>query len=294
MESTEVSFTAKDVMALRRKTGLGMMDCKKALTECNGDMAAAEEWLRQQLKGKMDARTERPAAEGRIAIAVEGDQAAIIELRAETDFTARNEKFLAMAGELAGMALAKPAGAVDTDDAMTARIDDVRISTGENISFARGEKIEGGGFGSYIHHDGKRAALVQIEGVADEELLRGICQHIVAHVPPPLGVTEQDVPADAMDKVRRDAQQEAAETGKPPPRRGAGSRRHRQASRDRPEDRRGQGPQVPPAEHAAQPDVREGPRRQDPGQKGVAAGRHHQAFRPLHRRDLLGKYATLL
>jgi elongation factor Ts len=216
METTEVSFTAKDVMALRQKTGLGMMDCKKALTECSGNTTAAEEWLRQQLKGKMDARTERPAAEGRIAIAVEGDQAAIIEVRAETDFTARNEQFLAMTTELVGMALARSAGTVQVDDAMTARVDDVRISTGENISFARGEKLEGGGFGSYVHHDGKRAALVQIDGSADEDLLRGICQHIVAHVPAPLGVTDQDVPADAMAEVRRVAEQEAADTGKPP------------------------------------------------------------------------------
>ncbi|MHC4128826.1 MAG: translation elongation factor Ts [Planctomycetota bacterium] len=215
METTEESFTAKDVMALRRKTGLGMMACKKALAACSGDMAAAEEWLRQQLKGKMDARTERPAAEGRIAIAVEGDRAAIIEVRTETDFTARNEKFQTLAVELAGMALAKAAGTVQVDEAMTARVDDVRIATGENISFARGEKLEGGSFGSYIHHDGKRAALIQIEGTAEEELLHGLCQHIVAHVPPPVGVTEQDVPADDMERVRRDAEQEAAETGKP-------------------------------------------------------------------------------
>ncbi|MHC4968755.1 MAG: translation elongation factor Ts [Planctomycetota bacterium] len=173
METTEESFTAKDVMALRQKTGLGMMACKKALAACSGDMAAAEEWLRQQLKGKMDARTE------------------------------------------AGMALAKAAGTVQVDEAMTARVDDVRIATGENISFARGEKLEGGSFGSYIHHDGKRAALIQIEGTAEEELLHGLCQHIVAHVPPPVGVTEQDVPADDMERVRRDAEQEAAETGKP-------------------------------------------------------------------------------
>jgi elongation factor Ts len=216
METTEVSFTAKDVMALRQKTGLGMMDCKKALTECSGNMVAAEEWLRQQLKGKMDARTERPAAEGRIAIAVEGDQAAIVEVRAETDFTARNEQFVEMTTALAGMALTKGAGNVEADDAMTAKVDDIRISTGENISFARGEKLEGGGFGSYVHHDGKRAALIQVDGTAEEDLLRGICQHIVAHVPPPLGVTEDDVPEDAMARVRKEAEQEAADTGKPP------------------------------------------------------------------------------
>jgi elongation factor Ts len=216
METTDVSFTAKDVMALRQKTGLGMMACKKALAATSGDMAAAEEWLRQQLKGKMDARTERPAAEGRIAVAIEGDRAAIIEVRTETDFTARNEQFQALATDLAGMALAGAAGSVQADEAMAARVDDVRISTGENISFARGEKLEGGCFGSYVHHDGKRAALIQIEGSAEEELLRGLCQHIVAHVPPPAGVTEQDVPADTMDRVRREAEEEAAGTGKPP------------------------------------------------------------------------------
>jgi elongation factor Ts len=215
METTDVSFTAKDVMALRQKTGLGMMDCKKALTECNGDMAAAEEWLRHQLKGKMDARTERPAAEGRIGIAIEGDQAVICEVRTETDFTARNDEFVAVVDDVTRAALGQPAGPIRADDAIAKRIDDARIATKENVSFARGEKLEGGGFGSYIHHDGKRAALVQIEGSADEDLLRGICQHIVAHVPPPLGVTEDDVPADAMDKVRQEAEQEAAESGKP-------------------------------------------------------------------------------
>jgi elongation factor Ts len=216
METTDVSFTAKDVMALRQKTGLGMMDCKRALTECNGDMAAAEEWLRHELKGKMDARTERPAAEGRIGIAIEGDKAVIIEVRAETDFTARNDDFVAVVNDAARSALGQPAGPVQADEAIAKRIDDARISTRENVSFARGEKLEGGGFGSYLHHDGKRAALVQIEGTADEDLLRGLCQHIVAHVPPPLGVTEDDIPADAMEKVRREAEQEAAETGKPP------------------------------------------------------------------------------
>jgi elongation factor Ts len=216
METTDVSFTAKDVMTLRQKTGLGMMDCKKALTECSGDMAAAEAWLRQQLKGKMDARTERPAAEGRIGIAVEGNKAVIVEVRTETDFTARNDDFISVVEDVTRTAMQQPAGAVQVDDAITKRIDDARITTKENVNFARGEKIEGGNFGSYLHHDGKRAALIQIDGTAEEDLLRGLCQHIVAHVPPPLGVTDEDVPAEAMDQVRRIAEQEAADTGKPP------------------------------------------------------------------------------
>ena len=216
METTEVSFTAKDVMALRQKTGLGMMDCKEALKATNGDAKAAEEWLRQTLKGKMAERTERPAAEGRVAIAVEGDKAAIVEVRTETDFTARNESFIELVSELAKMALDKPAGPVTTDEAMAKRIDDVRITTRENASFARGERIDGGSFGTYVHHDGKRAALVQLDGSADKDVLTGICQHIVAHVPPPLGVNADDVPAETIDRIRTEARAEAAESGKPP------------------------------------------------------------------------------
>ena len=88
MESTKVSFTAKDVMALRQKTGMGMMDCKKALGENDGDAAAAEQWLRERVKGKMEERTERTTGEGRIGIAVDGATAVIVEILTETDFTA--------------------------------------------------------------------------------------------------------------------------------------------------------------------------------------------------------------
>ena len=73
-----MSFTAKDVMALRQKTGLGMMDCKKALTENNGDAAAAEAWLRERVKGKMEERTERTTGEGRIGIAIDGGNGVIV------------------------------------------------------------------------------------------------------------------------------------------------------------------------------------------------------------------------
>ncbi|MED6307226.1 MAG: elongation factor Ts, partial [Planctomycetota bacterium] len=99
------NISAKDVMALRQKTGLGMMDCKKALVEAEGDIAAAEANLREKLKGKMDERTDRAAGEGCIAIQTGSGTAAIIEVRAETDFTARNEMFVNMANEAASMAL---------------------------------------------------------------------------------------------------------------------------------------------------------------------------------------------
>ena len=100
-----MSFTAKDVMNLRQKTGLGMMDCKKALTEKNGDPEAAEQWLRETKKGKMDSRTERTTGEGRIEIAVGDGCAAMIEVRTETDFTARNESFVKAVEKIAAIAL---------------------------------------------------------------------------------------------------------------------------------------------------------------------------------------------
>ena len=132
------NISAKDVMALRQKTGLGMMDCKKALVEAEGDIAAAEANLREKLKGKMDERTDRAAGEGCIAIQTGDASAAILEVRAETDFTARNEMFVKMANDAASMALDQPAGDVDFTAGMTEILDNVRITTGENISFARG------------------------------------------------------------------------------------------------------------------------------------------------------------
>jgi elongation factor Ts len=215
MATTETSYTAKDVMALRKKTGLGMMDCKKALAEKNGDMAAAEQWLRQKLKGKMEGRTERATAQGRIGIRIDGPAVAIVEILTETDFTARNDEFVAMVDDIVDRAFTHSAGAIQPDDEIVKRIDDLRIKTGENVNFARGDKLEGGAFGKYLHHDGKRAAIVQIQGTADADILTGICQHIVAHVPPPIGVDEADIPAETIDKIRKQAKLEAADSGKP-------------------------------------------------------------------------------
>lgn len=212
METKEVSFSAKDVMALRQKTGMGMMDCKKALSENNGDMDAAEQWLRERAKGKMDARTERATGEGRIAIAVDGSKAAIVEVLTETDFTAKNEDFVAMAEDVAKMALNQPAGDVQATDDIAKRIDDVRFTTKENVNFSRGKKLEGGSFGAYVHHDGKRAALVQVEGEVDPELLKGVCQHIVFH--DPKGIDESDINAEELNTIRGDAIAEAKASGK--------------------------------------------------------------------------------
>ncbi len=207
-----MSFTAKDVMTLRQKTGLGMMDCKKALTETNGDPAAAEEWLRETKKGKMDTRTERTTGEGRISIAEDNGNAVIIEVRTETDFTARNENFVEAVDKIAAIALGADAGEVALTDDMTALIDDIRITTGENANYARGHKYTDGSFGQYIHHDGKRACLLKVAGDVDGETLRGICQHIVFH--DPMGISADDVSPEQIEQIKQDAIQEAKDTGK--------------------------------------------------------------------------------
>lgn len=211
-------ISAKDVMALRNATGLGMMECKKALEETGGDAEAATELLRKKLKGKMDARTDRAAGEGRLALAVEGETAAIVEIRAETDFTARNDEFIAMTEAVAREALALPAGAISPNEAIAAAIDQIRIKTGENVSFSRGLKLQGepgDRFGSYVHHDGKTAALVQASGDVGDELLRDVCMHIAAVMPRPLGVTAEDIPQDVVEKERAFALEQAMESGKP-------------------------------------------------------------------------------
>ena len=214
MSTTEVS--AKDVMALRQKTGLGMMDCKKALIAHNGDAAAAESALREHMKGKMDTRVDRAAGEGLVIVTVEGDKAAIIEFRAETDFTARNENFIEMANAISQKAMEQGDGDVEFTDDMKQLLDEVRITTGENISMARGRRLTGGKFGNYIHHDNKLGVLLQYEGELDDEVVTGICQHIAAHVPTPMAIDENGLPGDLVAVKRNEAKAEAENSGKPP------------------------------------------------------------------------------
>jgi elongation factor Ts len=212
-------ISAKDVMSLRNKTGLPMMACKAALEKAGGDVEKAEEILRKELKGKMETRTDRVAGQGRVAIAKSHEAAAIIELRTETDFTAKNEKFIAGAQKIAELALLEHAGDVQATAAMKAIVDEIRISTGENASFARGHKLiqdpGSGSFGQYVHHDGKTGVLVQGTGSISDETLRQVCMHVMAAVPRPQGIAAKDIPAHVVDKERKFRIEQAMESGKP-------------------------------------------------------------------------------
>jgi hypothetical protein len=174
-----MAITAKDVMALRQRTGLGMMECKQALNDAQGDVEKAIALLKERLGSKMQER-DVLAGEGALGVVTGNGSVVMVEVRSETDFAARNDSFKAGVQKCAEAALALPDGAIEPNDAIKAAIEDLRITIKENISFARGIKLSGAKIGAYIHHNGKLGAVVTAEGEVDEDLLKGICQHLIA------------------------------------------------------------------------------------------------------------------
>ncbi len=212
-----MAISAKDVMALRKATGLGMMESKAALVEAGGDIQAATDLLRTKGLAKMDGRADRESAEGKVAVAIapDGSKGAIVEINTETDFTATNEAFVSMTQAIADLALEQGPGDAEKTDAMQALIDEVRLTTKENVQFKSG-KVFGGNVGSYIHFTGQIAVLIEVDGDAESDLLKDLCMHISAASPAlPLGVNEDDIPADIIAKEREIAKAQAIESGKP-------------------------------------------------------------------------------
>ena len=215
------TISAKDVMSLRNKTSLAMMECKKALIEADGDIEQAEVLLRKKLKGKMEAKSDRVAGEGRIEIVIadDGSSAVLVKVNAETDFTAKNDMFITAVSKIAQLAMAADAGDVAINDEMSVVIDELRITTGENISIDKIVKLSGEAgstsYGSYVHHDGKTGALVQVEGTISDDVLKQLAMHVTAAVPRPLGITPDDIPAELVEKERKFRLEQAVESGKP-------------------------------------------------------------------------------
>ena len=212
-----MAISAKDVKNLRERTGMGMMECKAALTETGGDFDAAVDLLRAKAKGKMDERTDREASEGMVVVASaeDGSAVAMIELSAETDFTARNDDFVAAAQKIAQIVLAGNDGAAEANDEITKLVDDVRLTTKENISMRRAFKMSGGTLGSYVHHNNKIGVILQAEGEIEADLRTGICQHVAGNVPTPQAVDESGLDADLVAQEKAAAQAEAEASGKP-------------------------------------------------------------------------------
>ena len=203
--------TAKDVKELREKTGAGMMDCKKALTECDGDMEKAVDWLREKGIAKAAKKSDRIAAEGLTRVAVEGNTAVIFEVNSETDFVAKNEQFLKLLDDIKdALFAAKP---TSLEEAMNASCNGATIADeltnatakiGEKITlrrFAVVEKAEDEFFGSYMHMGGNISALAVIKGKADEKVAKEIAMQIASMAPQ--YVTREDMPAEVVEHERK-------------------------------------------------------------------------------------------
>jgi len=215
-------ITAAMVKELREKTDAPMMECKKALTEAQGDLAKAEEILRVKLGNKANKAAARVTAEGVVGVhlSADGKVGAMIELNCETDFVAKNDDFLAFASELAGLvASAAPA---DVDALASLQVAGQSVEErrkaligkiGENMTIRRFVRVAAGGkVASYVHGGSKIGVLVDVEG-GDDTLARDLAMQIAASKPKALDAS--GVPADYIEKERSIAAQKAAESGKP-------------------------------------------------------------------------------
>ena len=201
-------ITASLVKELRERTGAGMMECKKALTENNGDIDAAAEWLRKSGLAKADKKASRVAAEGRIAAAQDGGKAVLVEINSETDFVAKDGSFVNLCDAIAAAALAS--GAADVEALKSAKlasgetVEESRATTiqklGENIQIRRLARVDGGNtVGAYVHTNGKIGVLVDLAG-GNAELASGLAMHVAAMNPPHNKAA--DVPAEFVAKEK--------------------------------------------------------------------------------------------
>ena len=200
-------ITAASVKELRERTGAGMMECKKALTENNGDIDAAAEWLRKSGLAKADKKADRVAAEGRIAVAQSGSKAVLVEINSETDFVAKDENFLAFANAVANAALTS--GATNVEGVKAAKlasgetVEESRAAAiaklGENLQVRRLARIDSANNVAAYVHGGKIGVLVEVKG-GDADLARGIAMHIAAMNPPHNKAA--DVPAEFVAKEK--------------------------------------------------------------------------------------------
>jgi len=214
--------SAQLVAKLREKTGARMMDCKKALVESQAQaagkdeaawLAEAQNWLRKKSLDKGHAMAERAAAEGRLGykLAADGKALTVVEVTANTDFVAKNEEFLKLLDDVAGLADANKVDGVEKLRALPLGgtpvaevIKALAGKIGENIGLKRVVRVEGE-FGYYIHHDSKQAAVVELEGVSGEQaraLGKDLAMHVVSAKPVPICVRREEVPPEMVAKEK--------------------------------------------------------------------------------------------
>lgn len=217
-------FSAQDVKSLREKTGAGMMDCKKALQESNGNMDDAITWLREKGISKAAKKAERIAAEGLTCGMSKDNKAAIVEINCETDFVAKNENFKKLIFDIATTLLdsdvktveeANGLKLVNSDENIGEAIVNFTAKIGEKISFRRFEIIEKSdseNFGIYEHMGGKITSLVVVNG-ADLDVARSVAMHAAAMRPQYLN--KDQVPTDVLEKEQKIMKEQLLNEGKP-------------------------------------------------------------------------------
>ncbi|MGL4423302.1 MAG: translation elongation factor Ts [Gemmataceae bacterium] len=222
------TISAAAVNELRKRTDMPLMDCKKALTESAGDMEKAVEWLRSQNSKVRDKRGANETAEGRVSVFIDTEHqvAGIVELRCESAPVVKSEHFMGLGTDLAKQVATTGPANVETllasagtdGKSMQDRINEVIGLIRENMKPQRFQKLAGGVFGEYIHHDGTLGVLIQLAGTGgNAEVLRDICAHIAAMNPPYAKLT--DVPVEILSKEKELAtaqvQQDPKNVGKP-------------------------------------------------------------------------------
>lgn len=227
-----MSISAAQVKQLRDMTGAGMMDCKAALAETNGNMEEAVDWLRKKGIAKADKKAGRTAAEGLIGVAADASSAVVVEVNSETDFVARNEAFQQMVRNIAEVALTTdgsdeavaearyPASTKNVSDT----IKDAIGTIGENMSFRRSAKLSvaKGAVANYVHNGvadnlGKMGVLVAIETEGNADAARGFARQVAMHVAAtnPLALTAEEVDASAVEREKAIYADQARQSGKP-------------------------------------------------------------------------------
>ena len=216
-------ITASLVKELRERTGAGMMDCKKALTQTDGDIDAAIDYLRENGIAKAAKKADRIAAEGLSYIEVKGNKAVILEINSETDFVAKNEKFVALVKNVAEAILAAEPATLEEalqveaqGGTVEAVINEGIATIGEKLSLRRFEvvsKTDADAFGAYSHMGGRIGVLTLVEGSTDEEAAKDVAMHIAALAPKYLD--ESEVPADVLEHEKKVLTEQALNEGKP-------------------------------------------------------------------------------
>ena len=219
-----MAVTAQMVKELREKTGAGMMDCKKALVETNGDMDAAIDFLREKGLSSAAKKADRIAAEGTTAIEVDGNKAVLVEINAETDFVAKNENFQQLVKEISTHLLATEpasveealASTMDNGSTVENHISNAVAKIGEKITLRRFDiktKTDADAFGPYLHMGGRIGVLALLTGTTDEAAAKDVAMHIAALNPQ--YISRDEVSAEEVERERKVLTEQALNEGKP-------------------------------------------------------------------------------